>query len=196
MLRTTRSSEREVRGNDGHWHLVRLAPYRALEEKIEGVVLTFVDITNRKLDEEQLRRQTATLREQAHILNLARVLVLDQDRRILLWNVGCERLYGYTSEQAVGQISHELLKTEFPVPRAQIQAQLEKTGQWQGELVHTTAAGERIVVADHLILHRRQPNEPAVIFEVDSDISARRLAEDALREADRSRRDVSGGART
>ena len=187
VLRTTRSSEREVRGNDGHWHLVRLAPYRALEEKIEGVVLTFVDITNRKLDEEQLRRQTATLREQAEILNLAHVLVLDQDRRILLWNVGCERLYGYTSEQAVGQISHELLKTEFPVPRAQIQAQLEKTGQWQGELVHTTAAGERIVVASHLILHRRQPNESAVILEVDSDISARRLAEDALREADRSR---------
>jgi len=97
VLRTLQSIEREIRSTDDAWYLARLAPYRTLEDKIEGVVLTFVDITRRKRDEERLRRQTAILRQQAQILDLAHVLIFDaDDQRIILWNSGCERLYGYS----------------------------------------------------------------------------------------------------
>jgi PAS domain S-box-containing protein len=103
-------------------------------------VLTFVDITNRKLFEEQLERQTGELREQAEILNLAHVMILDNDRRILIWNHGCEQLYGYSSAEAVGMPAHELLKTRFPGPLEEQDEILRHDGQWQGELTHVTRA--------------------------------------------------------
>ncbi|MBV8139876.1 MAG: PAS domain-containing protein, partial [Deltaproteobacteria bacterium] len=84
----------EVRSTERLWYLSRLTPYRTVEDKIDGVVLTFVDITNRKLFEEQLERQTIELKEQAEILSLAHVMILDHDRRIVLGNRGCEQLYG------------------------------------------------------------------------------------------------------
>jgi two-component system CheB/CheR fusion protein len=187
VLRTLQPLEREVRSSEGNYYVARLAPYRTLDDKIDGIVLTFVDITSRKLNEEQLERQTETLREQAQILALAHVFIFDADRRITLWNAGCERLYGYTATEALGKNAHQLLKTEFSQPRAEIDAQLQKTAEWQGDLVHTTRDGTRINVASHWILHRRTPDGPAVILEVNNDITARRIAEDALRESDQNK---------
>ena len=57
VLRTLVPIEREVDGtNNQHWFLVRLQPYRTVEDHIAGVVLTFVDITDRKHAEDALRR--------------------------------------------------------------------------------------------------------------------------------------------
>src|SRR5204863_8214699 len=53
--------EREVRTRDGRWHLMRALPYRTAEDRIEGVVLTFVDITERRRFEERLRNSDARL---------------------------------------------------------------------------------------------------------------------------------------
>lgn len=186
-LRTLRSIEREVRSTDGRWHLVRVRPYRSMSDRIDGVVFTFVDITERKASEEQLRQQAATLLEQAQMLDLAQVLVLDESHRIILWNAGCEQLYGYSSAETLGKNAHELLKTEFPLPLAELEAQLHRFGQWQGELVHSTRDGKRIIVASHWILHQRASNQPAVILEINNDITARRVAEDLLREADQNK---------
>lgn len=186
-LRTLRSIEREVRSTEGRWYLARVRPYRTMEDRIDGVVFTFVDITERKASEEQLREQAATLQEQTQMLNLAQVLVMDENHRIILWNTGCEHLYGYTSEEALGKNAHQLLKTEFSLPLAQIETRLRSSGQWQGELVHSTRDGTHIIVASHWILHQRDADEPAVILEVNNDITARRIAEDSLREADRNK---------
>jgi two-component system CheB/CheR fusion protein len=96
VLNALQPIEREVRSADGLWFLARLTPYRTMDDKIDGVVLTFVDITNGKRFEEQLEQQTAELREQAEILKRAYVIVLDAERRILVWNSACEKIYGYT----------------------------------------------------------------------------------------------------
>ena len=53
-------------------------------------------------------------------------MVRDADNRSLLWSAGCERLYGYSREEALGKNAHELLKTEFPQPLGEISAELEK----------------------------------------------------------------------
>ncbi|HEX9841011.1 MAG TPA: CheR family methyltransferase, partial [Anaerolineales bacterium] len=55
--------EREVRGQKGEWYLIRLRPYRTMENKIDGVVVTVVDVTPIKTAEEALRRMTAELEE-------------------------------------------------------------------------------------------------------------------------------------
>jgi len=58
------------------------------------------------------------------ILDLANVIIHDLDGSILHWTAGCERLYGWTREEAVGQVVHELLQTKYPVPRSEIVAAL------------------------------------------------------------------------
>src|SRR5208283_1504491 len=115
VLKTLQGKEREVHAHDGRWYLARLLPYRTLDDKIEGVVLNFVDITMHRQAEE-LRRQAAALQEQSQILGLANVFIRGLDDRIILWNTGCERLYGYIREEALGRVSYELLASEFPQP--------------------------------------------------------------------------------
>jgi two-component system, chemotaxis family, CheB/CheR fusion protein len=54
--------EREVQSSSGTWFLMRLRPYRTLDDKIEGVVATFVDVTERRLAEEALRSSETRLK--------------------------------------------------------------------------------------------------------------------------------------
>jgi two-component system CheB/CheR fusion protein len=187
VLRTLQTVEREVRSSEGSWYLARLLPYRTVDDKIDGVVLTFVDITSRRRVEQQLREHAARLREQAEIVDLGDLLVRDLDDRILLWSAGCERLYGYTRHETLGKNVHTLLKTEFPRPLEEISATLQENGQWEGELVHYGRAGNRIVVVSRWVLHRRDESRPPVVLQVNNDITARRQAEEALREADRNK---------
>ncbi|GAB4204985.1 MAG: hypothetical protein OHK0022_30650 [Roseiflexaceae bacterium] len=55
--------EREVQHVDGRWFLVRLRPYRTIEDRIDGVVLTFLDISERRLVAEALRSSEQQLRQ-------------------------------------------------------------------------------------------------------------------------------------
>ena len=187
VLRTLQSKEREVKSKGGNWYLARLIPYRTLEDRIDGIVLTFVEITRQIEIENRLRQQTAVLEEQTQILNLAPVFVMNSDHILLQWNRGCERLYGYSQQEAVGQSVHDLLKTEFPIRREQIESELKRSGYWEGEVIHTCSNGSRLIVATHWILHQRDLHKDQVIIQVNNDITARRLAEEALVEANRNK---------
>jgi two-component system CheB/CheR fusion protein len=66
VLQKLRPIEREVRANDGRSYLMRLSPYRTADDRIQGVVATFTDITSRKHNEEALAadlRDTTLLRD-------------------------------------------------------------------------------------------------------------------------------------
>jgi two-component system CheB/CheR fusion protein len=184
VLSNLQSRDHEVHSQDGRWYLARMLPYRTLEDRIDGVVLSFVDITAHRHAEE-LRRQTAALQEQSQILGLANVFIRGLDDRITLWNTGCERLYGYSKEEAAGRISYELLRTEFPQPLETLKRELLKNGFWEGELLQTTKAGPRVTVAGRWVLYRNDSGEPSAILEVNYDISKRKAVEEELRESDR-----------
>src|SRR5208337_4732168 len=62
MLRDLSSSEREVRSRNGSWCLMRMRPYRTVEDKIDGVVVTFVDISERRRAEDALSDSEARMR--------------------------------------------------------------------------------------------------------------------------------------
>jgi PAS domain S-box-containing protein len=62
VLRDLTSTEREVHGKDGSWYLTRLKPYRTVEDKIDGVVVTFVDIGERRRAEDALRESESRMR--------------------------------------------------------------------------------------------------------------------------------------
>jgi PAS domain len=64
VLRTLVSHEEQLTTRDGHWFLMRILPYRTLENIIDGVVITFVDITVSKALEAELRKTQAGLYKQ------------------------------------------------------------------------------------------------------------------------------------
>jgi PAS domain S-box-containing protein len=110
----------------------------------------------------------------------SQVLVRDLEGRIVQWNGGSEKLYGYTSGEALGKLSNELLHTEFPEPLSEIEQKLYETGVWEGELVHRKRDGSRIVVASVWVLHRDAAGEPVRVLEANTDITARKQAEERL----------------
>jgi PAS domain S-box-containing protein len=142
-----------------------------------GYLGTVTDITARKRTEDELRRAAALLE-----LTHEAILVLDLEETILFWNRGATAMYGWTAKEAVGQVAYRLLQTRFPQPFGAIKADLLRTGRWEGDLVHTTRDGTSLVVASRWALQRDAEGQPLAFLELNSDITARMHAEDALRQ--------------
>jgi PAS domain S-box-containing protein len=128
----------------------------------------------------KIRRAHEQLREQAAILERAQVLVRDMEGRIVQWNLGAERLYGFSKTEVLGRLSDELFRTEFPESLPQIEDSLNDTGRWEGELVRHNRRGERLNVASQWVLHRDPAGNPVRILEVDTDVTERMQAQKDL----------------
>jgi PAS domain S-box-containing protein len=131
----------------------------------------------------ELHRSTQQLREQAALLELAPVLVRDLEGRIVRWTQGAQRLYGFSKDEALGRMSHELFQTQFPESKGHIEEALRGAGRWEGELVHRKRNGGQLVVASQQIVYRDAGGQPARILEVNADLTERKAAEQALRES-------------
>ena len=119
----------------------------------------------------------------AHAHGLTSGLICSPAGRILYWSPGAERLYGYRSDQAVGQIGHQLLRTCFPAPMAEIEESLLKDGFWQGELTQTCRGGEIRHVNAVWAVHRGHARMADAIIQTASDISALKRVEAELAES-------------
>jgi PAS domain S-box-containing protein len=126
------------------------------------------------------------LRTQADLLQLAHdaIIVRDPAGTITFWNRGAIRLYGWPAAEAIGRVIDDLLRTVFPISREDTDACLAQEGVWTGELIHTTREGGRLIVESRQALRWDEQGRPAAILEVNRDITARRHAEEALREAE------------
>ncbi|TMA56502.1 MAG: PAS domain S-box protein, partial [Deltaproteobacteria bacterium] len=102
--------------------------------------------------------------EQARALDLAHVVIRDLDGRIVAWNQGAVRMFGWKRAEAEGQVGHALLQTQFPKPLAEIHSDLLGTGEWEGELVHTRRDGVKVVVTSHWVLQRDQQGNPVRVL--------------------------------
>jgi PAS domain S-box-containing protein len=137
------------------------------------------------------RQAEATLREQANLLDLTHdaVMVRDLKGTVRYWNRGAQELYGWSAEQAVGKVAQDLLKTIFPMPLEQIEAEVVGRGRWEGELVQTRKDGSEIVVASRWSLQRDESSAPVAVLVTNNDITERKRAEDAARRTDKELRD-------
>ena len=129
-------------------------------------------------------KQAEDSAELVRLLDLANVLVRDLEDRITRWNTGCRRLYGFTAEQAVGRVCHELLRTRYSQPKEAIRDTVLSTGRWEGELTHTAADGREVVVVSEWVLWREPGGKPVAILEMSTDITDRQRTDNALRESE------------
>jgi PAS domain S-box-containing protein len=152
---------------------VTISPIRDSGGAIVGASKITRDITARKQAE-------AALAEQASVLDSAQVFVRDMKSRVVFWPRGAEKLYGFTPQEALGILSHNLFHTIFPEPLEVIEKKLFETGMWEGELIHTRRDGSIIVVSSAWVLHRNSQGQPIRILETNIDISERKQAEERL----------------
>ena len=139
-----------------------------------------IDLSQRKRHEQQLA-------EQARLLDLSNdaIIVRDVNDRVTYWNKGATKIYGYTLPEALGQVSHDLLKTEHPEPLSRIYQKLLRDNHWQGELVHTRRDGRRITVFSRWSLDRDAQGNRASVLETNNDITEHKKAQEKIAEAAR-----------
>jgi PAS domain S-box-containing protein len=151
----------------------------------QGTLVTSAirDITSRKRIEQDLARQTAILKNQAELLELAHdsIFVRDLHDKITYWNHGAEKAYGWSRDEVIGELSHTLLKTQFPEQLSNVLQQVFRDGYWEGELVHTRRDGSKLTVASRWALQKDESGNPRAILEINNDITARREAEEGIR---------------
>jgi len=109
VLDTLIPKEVEVQTKEGWWFLMRIRPYRTMQNVIEGAVITFFDINEIKLAQEALRKANDVLR-MAVVIRDAHdaVLMQNMDGRIMAWNPAAERMYGWSEAEAMNMNIREL----------------------------------------------------------------------------------------
>ncbi|MFP4136638.1 MAG: chemotaxis protein CheB [Candidatus Acetothermia bacterium] len=96
VLDTLQKINREVPTEEGDWYEMEIMPYRTTENVVDGLVVTFKDITRVK------RKRLKSLRRLAAALNDSNdaIMVFDLDGEVQEWNRGAEKTYGYTEAEA------------------------------------------------------------------------------------------------
>ncbi len=135
--------EREVHSQTGRSYQMGLRPYRTLEDRIDGVVITFVDISERRTAEHALQQSEQRYRLLVERAQEYAIFILDTEGRISSWNQGAERIFGYTSREILDQNVALLFTDEDQaagVPKQEID-KAARTGQANDERWHQRKGG-------------------------------------------------------
>lgn len=95
--------ENEVVSDIGRTYIRRALPCRTIDHRLNGVALTFVDITQRKQAEMALRANEAQYRQILEGIREYAIFLLDREGLIASWAAGAERILGYSENEALGQ---------------------------------------------------------------------------------------------
>lgn len=132
-----------------------------------------------------IQASTQAMRNQARLLDLSHDAIFVRDRNdvITFWNRGAESLYGWPAAEAIGAVSHALLRSQFPASKEKIAEQLLESGFWEGDIVHTRRDGSKVTVSSRWSLQRDRRGEPVATLETNTDIDDRKRAQESLAEA-------------
>jgi PAS domain S-box-containing protein len=156
-----------------------ISPIRDAAGRVIGASKVARDITER-------RRAERALSEQGRLLDLSNdaILIRDAADRITYWNRAATELYGFTREEALGRVTHELLRTQFSEPLEDINEKLHRDEHWSGELIHTTKNGTKVIATSRWVLDRKAYGNTWCILETNNDITQQKQTEKALRESE------------
>jgi PAS domain S-box-containing protein len=161
-----------------------------IDALLSGQIDAVVDATNGTplllaKAQEALKQSEERFREQAALLDIAReaIMVKDLDGRILYWNKGAERTFGWSTAETLGRKAEDFLyddAVEFHKARTTLLA----AGDWKGEQVRHTKDGHNIVVESGWTLVRDEEGRPKSILAIHTDITERKRAVETLRAAE------------
>jgi two-component system CheB/CheR fusion protein len=181
VLDTLVPRETEVQTKAGVWYVMRILPYRTLDNAIEGAVITFVDINSLKQAQDALRQSQqkfAIIFEKAPI---GAALATLPEGRIIDVNESFERMFGYTKQDVVGRTSVELGINPDPEVRARQAAELQQRGAvLDAEMKLLTNSGEERTFENIFGVIEIENDKHILTYM--QDITERKQAADALRE--------------
>jgi PAS domain S-box-containing protein len=167
--------------------LVRLVPQvldvPSSQQWIQANAALEKEVHERRELELELRISEANYRENADLLDLTHdaIFVRDPTDKIVFWNRAAERLYGWRKEEILGKTSHEVLQTVFSRPLTEIEAEIAKTGLWEGELIHRRRDGSNVKVASRWALRMDGRGKPTGVLESNRDVTHREQQEEKFR---------------
>lgn len=169
----------------------RITPYRTRDNRIEGVVLTFTDVTQIRQAANQSQRLAAVLLDSNDA-----VLVLDFDGTISAWNRGAQQMYGYSEAEALQMNAEQIIAEELLVKTHARWEQLrrgERVDSWESQ--RKTKDGRILDVWVTATAIKDDWGRPVAIAKTERDITDRKKATAALRDnAERVRLALSAGA--
>ena len=137
-------------------------------------------------DSTERKRAEAQIAEQAAFLDKARdaILVRDLNGKILFWNAGAERVYGWTHDEVIGRNVLDVLRTE-PAVFGELSHHILRRGEWHGELHHTAKDGRDLVIEVHCTLIRDSTGLPKSVLSINTDVTAKKEIEGQFMRAQR-----------
>jgi len=145
-----------------------------------AILGTLLDVTERKQAEAQIREQAALL-DKAHDA----ILVTDMEQRILYWNRGAERLYGWPALRALGQNANDLLFGGDTAVSLEALKKLIACEEWHGEVRQFTKQDKEIVVESRWTLMRDDQGKLKSILIINTDITEKKQLEQKFLRAQR-----------
>jgi PAS domain S-box-containing protein len=168
------------RKKDGSMIDVEIASHELLWMGRRARVVLVKDITERKRAEERLKEQAEML-DRAHDAIMVRNF---SDRRIVFWNTGAERLYGWTASEAIGQPVDELILAN-PEELVAISTELLTVGEYRGELKEITKDKKEVTVEIWSTLICNADGSPRSVMSISNDITEQKKLEAQLLRAQR-----------
>lgn len=124
VLRSLSMVEREVRSADGDSaYLVRLLPYRSIDNFIAGAVITFLDISATVKAEQALRASEARYRLILESSTDYAIIATDTEGKVTAWNSGARNIFGWDDAEIIGRSIESLFTPEDRkdgVPKAEM----------------------------------------------------------------------------
>lgn len=182
VLKTGKPQETEVtvsRGGKTYHRLLIKYPVNSADGSVNAIGTVAIDITDRKNAEHDLKQHSIIWEQMSEA-----VLVLDAEGRILDWNPGAERIFGYTKAEAVGKFSDFLIKEEVPgTRRLEINEAISRDGYHRSSATFIRKDGSESVIEAHIMPFYDVHGEIIGRLGVNRDITERLQAEDRLRQA-------------
>jgi PAS domain S-box-containing protein len=176
-METRTAIEKTVRGYQNKCYLRRVQVCRAEGARVGGVVVTFVDISAQVESDAQLRRFAAMLRDAADA-----IVVTDFDGRIVAWNRGAQRLYGYTQAEALKLNVRDLMTGERLDSTLEVMRRVARGETMPAfDTQRRTRDGRMVDVSATVALLFDAAGNPESLAATERDITARRRAEDETR---------------
>lgn len=98
------------------------------------------------------------------------IVVIEPDGVIRYWNAAASERFGFSAEEAIGQIGFRLLRTEFPSPRGEIVDRVLTHGSWEGTITHRHRDGARLTATSRWV--RRGTGRDFTIVQIHRDLTA------------------------
>jgi two-component system, chemotaxis family, CheB/CheR fusion protein len=115
VLERLATVEREIQDETGRWYLTRVLPYRTPDDRIKGVVVNFIDISDRKRMEEELRNAKTFAEDIVETLHDP-LLVLTADLRVLSANPAFYEHFRVEPEGTIDRSIYELGNKQWDIP--------------------------------------------------------------------------------